>query len=72
MGRGDTREGARERDAANIALGFCDVHHPAGVLIDVVAQHVSDHVVAEGERRVVVEQVNETKNFPVAAIAVTN
>jgi len=45
---------------------------PAGVLIDGVAQHVSDHVVAEGERRVVVKQINETENFPVAAIAVAN
>ena len=62
----------RKRDAANVALAFCDVHHPAGVLIDVVAQHVSDHVVAEGERRVVVKQVNETENCPVAVIAVAN
>jgi hypothetical protein len=62
----------RKRYAANIPLALRDVHHPAGVLIDVVAQHVSDHVVAEGERRVVVEQVSETENFPVAAIAVAN
>jgi hypothetical protein len=62
----------RKRDAANIAPAFCDVHRPAGVLIDVVAQHVSDHVVAEREGRVIVEQVSEAENFPVAAIAVAN
>jgi hypothetical protein len=62
----------RTRDDTNKASAFCDVHRPAGVLINVVAQHVFDHVVSEGERRIVIGQVDGTERFPVAAIAVAN
>ena len=58
-----------KRDTANSPLAFRDIHYPADVFIVVVAQHVSDHVIAEGKRRVVVEQVCETENLPPASLA---
>jgi hypothetical protein len=62
----------RKRDAANVTFAIRDVHQPAGVLVNVVAQHVSDHVRAKGERRVVVGEVSDTEKFPIAAIAIAN
>ena len=62
----------RKRDATNSAPAFCDIHGPASVSIRVAAQHISDYVVAKGERSVVVEQVSEAEMLPVAAVAAPN
>jgi hypothetical protein len=62
----------RKREAANSALAFDDIHHPAAVLIGVAAQHVPDHVVTKRERRLVIEQHNAAEIFPVPGIAAAN